>query len=89
MRLFYVTFPKIQTLSGQLSWSHIVEFLKINDALKREFYEKQTVLENWSVRESQRQKESGLFLRLGTSKSKQEILELSKNGQLRGVNGVL
>jgi predicted nuclease of restriction endonuclease-like (RecB) superfamily len=82
MRLFYVTFPKIQTLSGQLSWSHIVELLKISDALEREFYENQTVLENWSVRELQRQKESGLFLRLGTSKSKQEILELSKNGQL-------
>ena len=88
-RQFYLAFPNCATVSHNLSWSHIVELLKISDALEREFYEKQTVLENWSVRELQRQKESGLFLRLGTSKSKQEILELSKNGQLSGVNDVL
>jgi hypothetical protein len=23
---FYLAFPKVQTLSGQLSWSHYVEF---------------------------------------------------------------
>ena len=28
IRKFYLTFPKIQTLSGQLSWSHYVEILK-------------------------------------------------------------
>ncbi|OHD94859.1 MAG: hypothetical protein A2019_06560 [Sulfurimonas sp. GWF2_37_8] len=82
IRLFYLKFPKIQTVSGKLSWSHIVELLKISDEIEREFYEKQTVLENWSVRELQRQKESGLFLRLSVGKNKQEIVELSKNGQL-------
>ena len=81
-RLFYDKFPKIQTLSGKLSWSHIVEFLKISDEMEREFYEKQSVLKSWSVRELQRQKESGLFLRLGVGKNRQEILSLSKNGQI-------
>ena len=28
MRLFYVRFPKIQTVSGQLTWSHYLELLK-------------------------------------------------------------
>lgn len=69
-------------MSGKLSWSHIVELLKISDEMEREFYEKQAIIERWSVRELQRQKESGLFLRLGVGKNKQEILELSKNGQL-------
>lgn len=82
IRLFYLKFPKIQTVSGKLSWSHIVELLKISDEMEREFYEKQAIIERWSVRELQRQKESGLFLRLGVGKNKQEILELSKNGQL-------
>ncbi len=82
IRSFYVTYPKIQTVSGKLSWSHIVELLKIGDDFEREFYEKQTVLENWSVRELQRQKESGLFLRLGIGKDKEEILSLCKNGQI-------
>ncbi len=65
MRLFYIIFPKIQTVSGKLSWSHVVELLKISDDMEREFYEKQTVLENWSIRELQRQKENGLFLLMG------------------------
>lgn len=82
IRSFYVKFPKIQTVSGKLSWSHIVELLKISDDMERTFYEKQTLLENWSVRELQRQKESGLFLRLGVGKDKDELLALSKNGQI-------
>ncbi len=82
MRLFYIRFPKIQTLSGKLSWSHIVELLKVSDDLEREFYEKQTVLENWSIRELQRQKESGLFLRLSLNKNKEDILALSQNEQI-------
>lgn len=27
MRLFYVRFPKIQTVSGQLTWSHYLEYV--------------------------------------------------------------
>jgi hypothetical protein len=30
-RQFYVAYPKGATLSHQLSWSHIVELLKIDD----------------------------------------------------------
>jgi predicted nuclease of restriction endonuclease-like (RecB) superfamily len=82
MRLFYIKFPKIQTVSGKLSWSHIVELLKISDEMEREFYEKQTVLENWSIRELQRQKESGLFLRLSLNKNKEDVFALSQNGQI-------
>ncbi|MDP2078136.1 MAG: PDDEXK nuclease domain-containing protein [Sulfuricurvum sp.] len=81
-RQFYLVYPICATLSHQLGWSHIVELLKIENDLEREFYEKQTVSENWSVRELQRQKESALFLRLSVGKNKQEILDLSKNGQI-------
>ena len=51
MRQFYVAYQKVQTLSGLLSWSHVVELLKIDDPLERGFYEKQMIAENWSVRE--------------------------------------
>lgn len=77
-----LTYPICATLSHKLSWSHIVELLKISDDLEREFYEKQTVLENWSIRELQRQKESGLFLRLSLNKNKKDVLALSQNGQI-------
>lgn len=81
-RQFYLAYPIRATVSHVLGWSHIVELLKIENTLEREFYEKQIVSENWSVRELQRQKESGLFLRLSMGKNKQEILDLSQNGQI-------
>lgn len=81
-RQFYIAYPICATLSHKLSWSHIVELLKISDDMEREFYEKQTALENWSIRELQRQKESGLFLRLSLNKNKKDVLALSQNGQI-------
>src|SRR5260221_11220064 len=41
IRQFYLAYPKGATLSHQLSWSHVVELLKIDDPLERSFYEKQ------------------------------------------------
>ncbi len=82
IRQFYLTYPKGATLSHILSWSHLVELLKIDDPLERGFYEKQAVAERWSVRELVRQKESALFLRLAASKDKAGILKLSGQGQI-------
>ena len=81
MRLLFLRFPICETLSHKLSWSHYVEIIKIEDELERSFYEKQAVLENWSVRELQRQKRSSLFLRLASSGDKQGILELAAEGK--------
>ena len=44
MRLLYIKYPKFQTLSGKLSWSHYVELLGITDDLARSFYEEQCFL---------------------------------------------
>ncbi|MDP1698203.1 MAG: PDDEXK nuclease domain-containing protein [Xanthomonadaceae bacterium] len=81
-RQFYLAYPKSATLSHQLTWSHMVELLKIDDALERGFYEQQTLRERWSVRELIRQKESALFLRLAASKDKAGILQLAAQGQI-------
>ena len=56
MRLCYKTYPTIQALPGQLSWTHIIELLSIEDTLERSFYEKQSLIENWGYRELARQK---------------------------------
>ena len=82
MRQFYTVFPIGATLSHQLNWSMIVELLKIDDPLERSFYEKQSIIENWSVRELIRQKSSSLFLRLAASKDKEGILKLAHQGQI-------
>lgn len=80
MRLLYIKYQKSQTLSDQLSWSHYVDLLSISDDLERSFYEQQTLLEGWSVRELKRQRKTALFHRLALSKDKQGILELAKRG---------
>jgi predicted nuclease of restriction endonuclease-like (RecB) superfamily len=80
-RQFYIGYPKSATLSHILSWSHIVELLKIDNELERSFYERQTINEKWTVRELRRQKESSLYLRLALSKDKEGVLQLSEKGQ--------
>jgi len=82
MRLLYINYPKCQTLSGKLSWSHYVELLSLSSNLARSFYEKQSVKENWSVRELKRQTNSMLFERIALSKSKKGVLALAKKGQI-------
>ena len=90
MRLLYLKYPKSQTLSDQLSWSHYVELLMIDDDLERSFYEKQCIKENWSIRELKRQKNSALFHRIALSKDKKGILELSQKGHVvRRANDII
>ncbi len=79
-RQFYLAYPIGATASHQLSWSHMVELLKIDDAFERSFYERQTQVEKWNVRELIRQKDTALFQRLAISKNKAEILKLSVEG---------
>ncbi|MDF1877663.1 DUF1016 family protein [Sulfurimonas sp. SAG-AH-194-L11] len=81
MRKFYVVFPKSETLSHRLSWSHYFELLKADDKLEMGFYLKQCEKENWSVRELKRQMKSMLFHRLALSTDKKGVLELSQKGQ--------
>jgi len=80
MRQFYLTWPIGAEPPHQLSWTHIVELLKIDDPLERSFYEKQSIIERWSTTELIRQKKSSLFLRLAASRDKDGILKLSKQG---------
>ena len=82
MRLLYLRYPISQKPSHQLSWSHYVELLKLDDELERGFYEKQAIAEHWSVPELKRQKTSSLFLRLAASKDKAGILQLAAQGQI-------
>lgn len=51
MRKLYQTYPDVQTLSGQINWSHLCELLTIDDENKRSFYEKEIINSAWSFRE--------------------------------------
>ena len=82
MRRFYLAFPKWQTVSAKLSWSHHIALLSVSDAAARKFYEKQAVLENWSKRELERQIDSSLFERLALSRNKKDVLQLAQKGHV-------
>ena len=82
MRKFYIIFPIATTLSSQLSWSHYLELIKIEEEPKRSFYLKECINSMWSVRELQRQKDSLLYERLILSADKEKVLELSQEGQI-------
>ncbi len=81
IRKLYLVFPKSETLSHLLTWSHYFEILKADNELEISFYIKQCESENWSVRELKRQMKSMLFHRLALSSDKEKVLELSEQGQ--------
>lgn len=73
----------VQTLSAQLSWSHIYSLIYIKEELKREFYTQMSIHERWSVRTLQNRMDSLLFERTAISKKPEQTiindLELIKN----------
>ncbi len=80
---FYLEYNSVQTLSGQLTWSHYCELLSISDKDKRKFYEIECVKAKWSVRELRRQISSSLFERILLSNgnaNKEKVLELALKG---------
>lgn len=84
MRMFYKAYPNFNEISSNLSWSHYLELMIIEDKDKRNFYEKECVNSNWSVRELRRQLDTSLFERLLLSDgktNKEKVYELSTKGQ--------
>jgi hypothetical protein len=65
-----------------LPWTHFIELLRIDDPLKRAFYEVETLRNRWSVRELKRQLASLLYERVGLSRDRDGVLALSKEGEL-------
>mgnify|MGYP002589134101 FL=1 len=65
-----------------LSWSHYLKLMRISNVDERHFYEIETIKNDWSLSELKRQYNSSLYERLALSKNKEEVIDLSRNGQL-------
>ena len=65
------------SLVTKMSFSHFRELIKIDDPLKRRFYEAETIKSTWSVRELQRQINSLYFERSGLSSNKKALQALT------------
>jgi predicted nuclease of restriction endonuclease-like (RecB) superfamily len=72
----------LEMLFSTLSFSHILELSRIDNHLKRAFYELECIKSGWSVRELKRQIASMLFERVGLSKDKDAVMAMAKEGAL-------
>ncbi len=80
-RQFYRTFPIVSALRTQLSWTHYKLLLGIDNPDKREFYIAESIKNNWSARQLERQIDSSLFERLLLSNDKEAVLAVAKGEQ--------
>ncbi|VEB27002.1 Uncharacterized conserved protein [Actinobacillus lignieresii] len=78
-RQFYRTFPIVSALRTQLNWTQYKLLLSIPDEVKREFYIAETVKNNWSSRQLERQIYSNLYERLLLSNDKESVLAVAQN----------
>jgi predicted nuclease of restriction endonuclease-like (RecB) superfamily len=65
----------------KLSWSHYQILTRIQNENERNFYEIESVNQQWTVRQLQRQYNSSLYERLALSRNKAEVTRLAKEGQ--------
>lgn len=69
-----------EKLVERLSFTHIIELIKLDDPIKRVFYEIECIRGNWSVRELKRQIGSLYYERSGLSGDKNKLAELAQTG---------
>ncbi len=69
-----------QRLFTSLSFSMLLELGRLEDPLKRGFYEVECLKERWSLREFKRQRNSMLYERIGLSRDKDALMALSREG---------
>ncbi len=78
MLRFAEVFPDeriVQTLSAQLSWSHFVELIPLDDTLKRDFYSEMCRVERWSVRTLRHKIGHLLYERTAVSKKPKDLVK--------------
>lgn len=68
-------------LSPNLSWTHYRALVRINDPSTRSFYEIESIKNQWTARELERQINSLLYERLAKSKDKAGLMKLATKGQ--------
>ena len=69
-------------LFSSISFSHLLELARVDDPLKRGFYELECIKSGWSVRELKRQRDSMLYERVGLSRNQEAVMALAQEGRL-------
>ena len=87
MRLFYNVYKEKISQSPtdefyKLTWTHYCELIKIDDELKRRYFEKYAISENLSIRDLKRQMYSLHYERLLLSRNKKELIKSENKNNL-------
>jgi len=69
----------------RFSWTQIIDLIRIDDPLKRAFYENECLKGNWSKRQLQRQIGSLLYERTGLSSNKPAVVKRAHRQEARQV----
>lgn len=77
-RQFYRVFPIANALRSQLSWTQYKLLMRLDSAAQREFYIAETIKNNWTSRQLERQVFSNLYERLLLSNDKESVLAVAK-----------
>lgn len=81
-RQFYRTFPIANALHSQLSWTQYKLLIRLEKQEQREFYIAETIKNNWTSRQLERQVYSNLYERLLLSNDKKSVLAVAKSEKL-------
>ncbi|CAA7392988.1 PDDEXK nuclease domain-containing protein [Chryseobacterium fistulae] len=81
-RQFYRKFPIANALHSQLSWTQYKLLIRIDNQEQIEFYIAETIKNNWTSRQLERQIYSNLYERLLLSNDKESVLAVAKNEKL-------
>ena len=81
MRRFYLVYEKWDAVRPELSWTHYRMLLHLDKETARDFYLVETIKNQWSTRELDRQIDSMLFERVALSKDRDGVKELAQKGQ--------
>jgi predicted nuclease of restriction endonuclease-like (RecB) superfamily len=66
----------------RLSWTHFIELIRIDEPLKRAFFEFECLQGNWSIRQLQRQIGSLLYECTGLSTDKESVIRRANSQDL-------
>ena len=75
MRQFYTLFPKCATVWHELSWSHFKLLIKVEEKNERDFYIKEAINGNWSVRQLEREINTFSYQRYLASRGNHDVVD--------------
>ena len=81
-RQFYRLYPIANALRSQLNWTQYRMLIQIEDPDKRMYYELESVNNNWTARETERQINSQLYERLLLSNDKEAVLAVARKERI-------